>query len=151
MIQTKTEIINLLSEIYDPEIPVINIVEMGILRNAFYENEKLIIEITPTYSGCPAMKVIEDEILDLMHSNGYKNVEVKKSYLPAWTTDWMNLETKNKLREYGIAPPENRADVECPFCGSSNTKLTSIFGSTACKSLHFCNSCVQPFERFKCI
>jgi ring-1,2-phenylacetyl-CoA epoxidase subunit PaaD len=162
MIRTKIEIFNLLSEIHDPEIPVMNIVEMGIVRNAFYENEKLIIEITPTYFGCPAMRVIEEEILNLMQSDVHKEVEVRKSYSPAWTTDWMKMKTKNKLKEYGIAPPEKRIEidltkdndmkhVECPFCGSTNTKLTSIFGSTACKSLHFCNDCIQPFEHFKCI
>jgi len=162
MVETKNEILNLLTEIYDPEIPVLNIVEMGIVRDAFYENEKLIIEITPTYSGCPAMKVIEDEIRDVMYSNGCKNVEVKKVYAPAWTTDWMTVETKNKLKNYGIAPPEgiaekdflkdqNEKSVECPFCKSGKTKLTSHFGSTACKSLHFCLECIQPFEHFKCI
>lgn len=162
MVETKNEILNLLAGINDPEIPVLNIVEMGIVRDAFYENEKLIIEITPTYSGCPAMKVIEDEIRDIMYSNGYENVEVKKVYAPAWTTDWMTGETKIKLKNYGIAPPEGMAEkdllndrnqkpVECPFCNSGKTKLTSHFGSTACKSLHFCLECNQPFEHFKCI
>ena len=162
MIETKNEILNLLAGINDPEIPVLNIVEMGIVRDAFYENEKLIVEITPTYSGCPAMKVIEDEISDVMYSNGYKNVEVKKVYAPAWTTDWMTDETKNKLKNYGIAPPEGTSEkdflkdrdeksVECPYCKSVKTKSTSRFGSTACKSLYFCLECTQPFEHFKCI
>ncbi len=162
MTETKNEIITLLAGINDPEIPVLNIVEMGIVHDAFYENEKLIIEVTPTYSGCPAMKVIENEISDVMYSNGYLNVEVKKVYAPAWTTDWITDETKKKLRDYGIAPPEGLAEkdflkdrdektVECPFCNSIKTKLTSRFGSTACKSLHFCLECTQPFEHFKCI
>ena len=162
MTETKNEILTLLAGINDPEIPVLNIVEMGIVHDAFYENEKLIIEVTPTYSGCPAMKVIENEISDVMYSNGYMNVEVKKVYAPAWTTDWITDETKKKLKDYGIAPPEGLAEkdflkdrdektVECPFCNSIKTKLTSRFGSTACKSLHFCLECTQPFEHFKCI
>lgn len=162
MIKTKNEILNLLAGINDPEIPVLNIVEMGIVHRAFYENEKLIVEITPTYSGCPAMKVIEDEILDVMYSNGCDNIEVKKIFAPAWTTDWMTEKAKDKLKNYGIAPPEgktekdffrdqNKKPVKCPYCKSVKTKLTNRFGSTACKSLHFCLECTQPFEHFKCI
>lgn len=164
MLQTKEEILNLLTEIHDPEIPVLNIVEMGIVSNILFdENEKkLIVEITPTYSGCPAMKVIEDEIRGLLFSNGYENVEVRKVYTPVWTTDLFTEETKQKLKEYGIAPPEGAAEknfmidfstnpIECPFCRSRNTSLTSYFGSTSCKSLHLCTECRQPFEHFKCI
>lgn len=164
MMQTKEEILNLLTEIHDPEIPVLNIVEMGIVSNILFdEDEKnLIVEITPTYSSCPAMKIIEDEIRDLLFANSYEKVEVRKVYAPVWTTDLFTEETKQKLREYGIAPPEGTVEknfminfaaksVECPFCGSHNTSLTSYFGSTSCKSLHSCADCRQPFEHFKCI
>ena len=158
MVITKEEILKLLEEVCDPEIPVLNIVEMGIVRNVKENNNSCEIEITPTYSGCPAMKTIEDEILNVLHSEGMEEVKVKKIYSPPWTTGWLSEETKLKLRDYGIAPPEGKPDEEfilkkitCPFCKSNNTKLTSEFGSTSCKSLHFCNDCCQPFEHFKCI
>lgn len=158
MIITKKEILKLLEEVYDPEIPVLNVVEMGIVRSVKESDSGYEIEITPTYSGCPAMKTIEDEILDVLNSKGIEKVKVKKIYSPPWTTDWMSEETKQKLKDYGIAPPEGKAEEEffikkitCPFCKSNNTKLTSEFGSTSCKSLHYCNECSQPFEHFKCI
>lgn len=157
MLTTKEEILKLLEEVYDPEIPVLNIVEMGIVRNVNENDNGYEIEITPTYSGCPAMKTIEDEIIDVLSSEGIEKVNVKKIFSPAWTTDWLSETTKTKLREYGIAPPEGNAEefvfkkITCPFCKSPNTKLTSEFGSTSCKSLHYCNNCSQPFEHFKCI
>ena len=103
------------------------------------------------------MKTIEDEILDLLHSEGVEKIKVTKVYSPSWTTNWMSEKTKIKLGGYGIAPPEENSEefifkkITCPFCKSTNTKLTSEFGSTSCKSLHFCNNCLQPFEHFKCI
>jgi ring-1,2-phenylacetyl-CoA epoxidase subunit PaaD len=158
MIITKKEILKLLEKVYDPEIPVLNIVEMGIVRNIKENNNVYEIEITPTYSGCPAMKTIEDEILDVLHSEGIEEAKVKKVYSPPWTTDWLSEETKLKLSDCGIAPPEGKSDQEfilkkitCPFCKSNNTKLTSEFGSTSCKALHYCDNCHQPFEHFKCI
>jgi ring-1,2-phenylacetyl-CoA epoxidase subunit PaaD len=155
MEKNKNEILKLLHNVFDPEIPVLNIVEMGIVRDVIFEDDELLIKITPTYMGCPAMNTIENDILDILYSKGIKNVKVKTVYSPAWTTDWMSEETKNKLKEYGIAPPREATDIldkiECPFCSSSETLLTSEFGSTACKSLHYCNQCQQPFEHFKCI
>lgn len=161
MTETKS-ILELLKNIPDPEIPVINIVEMGIVREVELIEDELNIKITPTYSGCPAMKAIEDEIVNELNAKGFEKVSVKKIYNPAWSTDWLTNEVKRKLKEYGIAPPEGKADdefyhdlitkpIECPYCNSKNTKLTSEFGSTACKSLHYCNECRQPFEHFKCI
>lgn len=161
MTDTKS-IIELLTNIPDPEIPVINIVEMGIVREVKFNEDVLLVKITPTYSGCPAMKVIEDEIINELKAQGYEKVSVKKIYNPAWSTDWLTDEAKRKLKEYGIAPPEGKSDdefyhdlitnpVQCPYCNSKETKLTSEFGSTACKSLHYCNECQQPFEHFKCI
>lgn len=153
----KEEILKLLENVFDPEIPVLNIVEMGIVRDIDETDGEFIIKITPTYSGCPAMKTIEDEILEILNSREITKVKIKRSYSPPWTTEWMSEETKSKLKEYGIAPPEGTDEnflmqkIKCPFCGSQDTELTSAFGSTSCKSLHYCNECSQPFEHFKCI
>lgn len=155
----------LLSEITDPEIPVLTIVELGIARSVEKEDDKFIIKITPTYSGCPAMDAIENEIHKKLRLNGIQNYEVKKDFSETWTTDWMPDEAKRKLKEYGIAPPgktESDEDflhnlkggskeVACPYCGSTNTKLQSEFGSTACKAQYYCLDCEEPFEHFKCI
>lgn len=161
---SREEIFNFLKEIEDPEIPVINIVELGIVRNVKVDGEGVKIEITPTYSGCPAMKVIEDQVYQKLKDMGFEKISIKTIYSPAWTTDWITDETKEKLRSYGIAPPqkvtpqqifpflhEKKEKTSCPYCHSTNTIITSKFGSTACKALHYCNYCQQPFEEFKCI
>ena len=144
---------------------MIDVVELGIVRDVAVDGDSVRVDITPTYSGCPAMQVIEREIGDALRARGYQTVDVNTVYSPAWTTDWMSESAKTKLREHGIAPPRG-ADhsggiaelvsirkatktIECPFCGSSNTVTKSDFGSTACKSIHFCNSCHQPFDHFK--
>lgn len=159
MKHSKESIVSLLSEIPDPEIPVISISELGILRAVEFEDEKVIVTITPTYSGCPAMRAIEDEIKGILHQQGLENVEVKLVYSPVWTTDWMNEAAKEKLRKYGISPPGKRnlknlisgdRQVACPRCGSTDAKLISLFGSTACKALYSCNACREPFDQFKC-
>ncbi len=159
----KKEIINLLHQVKDPEVPVIDIVELGIVREVHTDVSPIRIEITPTYSGCPAMRVIEEQIREVLQKNGIAEVEIRTVHSPAWTTEWMSEETREKLRVYGIAPPgrlsESAADplavldriVACPLCGSEDTELTSEFGSTACKSLYHCRNCCQPFEHFKCI
>jgi ring-1,2-phenylacetyl-CoA epoxidase subunit PaaD len=147
----------------DPEIPVLTIEDLGILRDVRMENNKVIIEITPTFTGCPAMKAIEEDISDALHAQGIVDFAVKLVLSPAWTTDWMSASGKQKLKEYGIAPPSQstethlaslmggkRKPVQCPFCNSVQTRLTSPFGSTACKALHYCDDCRQPFEEFKC-
>jgi ring-1,2-phenylacetyl-CoA epoxidase subunit PaaD len=116
------------------------------------ENEKIIVTITPTYSGCPAMKAIEHDILSILKENGIDAV-IKTVYAPAWTTDWISEEAKMKLNAYGIAPPMKRQDmrnIKCPRCNSSNSELISHFGSTACKSLYRCKDCKEPFDYFKC-
>lgn len=160
---TKEQIIQYLEEITDPEVPALNIVELGIVRDAQYKSKSVQVDITPTYSGCPAMKVIENAIVSTLKEKGFENVFVKTIFSPPWTTDWLTEEAKQKLKEYGIAPPEKggklnwvpfsnaNKEVACPFCDSADTKLTSEFGSTACKSLYYCNNCQQPFEHFKCI
>lgn len=159
---TKETIFRLLSSIPDPEIPVITIQELGILRDVELTEDTCIITITPTYSGCPAMRAIEDDIKSVLTSNGINKVEVKMVYSPAWTTDWMTAEAKEKLRKYGIAPPEHSTVdkatllgkskvVKCPQCNSVDTTMVSQFGSTACKALYKCNACKEPFDYFKCI
>lgn len=154
------EIFQLLYAIPDPEVPVINIGELGVLRSVDWINGQLIITITPTYSGCPAMFAIESEIRTILKDNNISDFKVKTVYFPAWTTDWLTDDAKRKLSDYGIAPPEHSSQikhlrpdevsVKCAFCHSDETHLTSWFGSTACKALYYCDNCKQPFEHFKC-
>ena len=148
-----------LSEVLDPEVPVLNVVELGIVRKVESIDNKVIITITPTYSGCPAMSVIEADIKAKMLEKSIPNIAIKTILSPAWTTDWMSIDAKKKLKEYGIAPPnKNHTCTDqllgepdaCPFCNSPNTELKSQFGSTACKSLYVCNDCKEPFDYFKC-
>lgn len=158
----KEKIYQLLESLPDPEIPVISIMELGIVRDVLVEDSKVLIKITPTYSGCPAMKQIEDDIRSLMSENGMES-KIEMVYSPAWTTDWISLEAKEKLRKYGIAPPEHSTIdkrvllgleprvVACPLCKSTHTEMISQFGSTACKSLYKCLDCLEPFDYFKCL
>ena len=139
----------LLNTVPDPEIPVISVVELGVIRDVTFRNNNYIISITPTYSGCPAVKAFQDDIKTCFKENNISNFELKIVYSPAWTTDWMTDATKEKLRKYGIAPPSDT--VICPQCNSEKTTLISEFGSTACKSLFKCDDCLEPFEFFKCI
>lgn len=159
---SKNEIVKLLSEIPDPEIPVITITELGVIRDVMVKENEVEVKITPTYSGCPAMKRMEDDIKEVLKNNGIDKVKITLVYSPAWTTDWIPEEAKEKLRAYGIAPPEKTTEdkswltgkskiVKCPRCKSENTRLVSQFGSTACKSLYQCNDCLEPFDYFKCI
>ncbi len=160
---TAERIRELLREVKDPEVPVLDIVEMGLVRDVVVEGEGVRVDITPTYSGCPAMEVIEAEVRAALAAHGISGATVRRVFAPAWTTEWMTDAAREKLRAYGIAPPPPgpaepvaplgfgptvRA-VSCPFCGSPATVLESTFGSTACKSLHRCEACHQPFEHFK--
>lgn len=155
---TLADVRQLLDEVHDPEIPVITIGELGILRNVHEADGKFVITITPTYSGCPAMDMISMEIAAKMRSSGVSNFKIVTQLSPAWTTDWMTPAGKRKLKEFGIAPPIGRAGQEdlserhppCPQCGSVNTELVSEFGSTACKALFRCMDCREPFDYFKC-
>ena len=159
---TREELLDVLREVKDPELPVVDIVELGIVRDVSVDGNSVRVDVTPTYSGCPAMQVIEQDIVDTLSAKGFADVKVKTVFSPAWTTDWLSDETKEKLRDYGIAPPaigagevgglvmlRRRATIACPYCGSSNTEEKSEFGSTACKAIHFCLSCHQPFDYFK--
>ncbi len=156
------DIKKVISEIPDPEIPVISIKELGVLRNIFYEEESLKVVITPTYSGCPAMDRFQKDIIEKLEQLKVKNYEIKMQFDPAWTTDWISDEAKEKLRDYGIAPPThktkdknsllgNKQRIECPRCKTKETELVSQFGSTACKAMYRCTSCLEPFEYFKCL
>ena len=163
MNQSNEHIQSLLSAIPDPEIPVITIIELGVIRDIEITDETSIsLKITPTYSGCPAMKQIEDDVRKKLSENGFKNITINTIFSPPWTTDWITPEAKEKLRTYGIAPPEHSTDdkgwltgktktIACPRCKSQNTKLISQFGSTACKALYQCQDCLEPFDYFKCI
>ncbi|MBL7816608.1 MAG: phenylacetate-CoA oxygenase subunit PaaJ [Saprospiraceae bacterium] len=158
----KEKVYKILENVTDPEIPVLTIQDLGIVRDVRIEGEEAIeIVITPTYSGCPAMSVIAAHIKMELMANGFKNVKVTEVFSPAWTTDWLSESGKKKLKEYGIAPPVAQARLEkllfqvppsvnCPRCGSDKTNLISEFGSTSCKSLMRCDDCLEPFDYFKC-
>ena len=152
----------ILSEVKDPEVPVLSILDLGVLRSIKIDDEdKIKIILTPTYSGCPAMDVMAMDIRLKLLEHGYKNIEITQSLSPAWTTDWMSEEGKEKLRAFGIAPPNPKQQfctaemfqqeaVACPFCNSYHTEVISQFGSTACKSLYRCLDCKEAFDYFKC-
>ena len=144
--------------VHDPEIPVLSIADLGILRDVQVEDGRAVVVITPTYSGCPAMGTITTDVTTALGRAGYPDAEVRTVLQPAWTTDWMTDEGKAKLAEYGIAPPSARTDegpvrvglaVKCPRCHSLNTREITRFGSTSCKALYTCQECLEPFDYFK--
>ncbi len=161
---TKEQVMIWLEDVKDPEVPVLSILDLGIVRNVAVTGEgkeaSVVISITPTYSGCPAMDVIALSIRMLLAGHGVKNIAIEQQLSPAWTTDWMTEEGKIKLKEYGIAPPNRKAfqslglfeeeKVSCPRCNSEQTELVSQFGPTSCKALYKCLTCKEPFEHFKC-
>ena len=147
-------ILRLLEEVKDPEIPVLTINDLGILRKIEFIEEEVVITITPTYSGCPAMDMIRDDIVRTLNKYGYDNITINTSLFPAWTTDWMTEKGKKKLKKFGIAPPNKTNCIDtilCPLCSSEQTKLVSEYGSTACKSMYRCETCKEPFCYFKAI
>lgn len=165
VLHTKIEekkILDILKTVCDPEIPVLSILDMGIVREIKTNEQGIEIIITPTYSGCPAMDLISFNIKLALIEAGYNNVTVTSILHPAWTTDWMTETGKKKMKEFGIAPPNSKQqvcsqelfapneNVQCPRCNSWNTALKSQFGSTACKALYQCNDCKEPFDYFKC-
>ena len=149
-----------LSDVADPEIPVLSIMDLGIVRGVTV-NDQVTVALTPTYSGCPATEVIEQSVIDALHEHGVEDVLIDRVLSPPWTTDWISDEGRNKLRDYGIAPPEQGSSkrellfgsraIACPRCNSKNTQVVSEFGSTACKASYKCVDCLEPFEYFKCI
>ena len=155
------KLIPILEQVFDPEIPVLSILDMGVVRSAVINDKKVIVEITPTYSGCPATDVIGDEIEKVLVEAGYCP-EIELILSPAWTTDWITPKGRKALEDYGIAAPlsadadkeallGNKKIVKCTNCGSTNTKLVSQFGSTACKAQFKCEDCQEPFDYFKCL
>jgi ring-1,2-phenylacetyl-CoA epoxidase subunit PaaD len=152
----------LLETVMDPEVPVLSVIDLGIVRDVKINNDELQIIITPTYSGCPAMDVISMNIKMVLLEHGYKKLKIISVLSPAWTTDWMSQHGKEKLKAFGIAPPTAKQQVchtelfhdgetiQCPHCNSYDTKLVSQFGSTACKALYVCENCREPFDYFKC-
>jgi ring-1,2-phenylacetyl-CoA epoxidase subunit PaaD len=151
----------LLEEVKDPEVPVLSIIDLGIIRSVNISDETIGIVITPTYSGCPAMDTIRMDIRLKLLEKGFRNIDIQQSLSPAWTTDWMTEQGKEKLQAYGIAAPLPRQQfcstalfseeaVPCPRCKSFHTELISQFGSTACKALYRCLNCHEPFDYFKC-
>ena len=163
------EVWPVLETVLDPEVPALSVVDLGIVRRVEVEGDRVVVTVTPTYSGCPATQVIERDIVNALHSAGW-DAEVRTTFNPAWTSEWISAEGRRKLKAYGIAPPgrvvadeeplvpllrrgrEPAADaVACPYCDSRETIRRSEFGSTACKAIHYCNACRQPFEEFKAI
>jgi ring-1,2-phenylacetyl-CoA epoxidase subunit PaaD len=150
---------NAAAQVVDPEIPVLTIADLGVLRDVTVTDGAVEVAITPTYSGCPAMNMIALEIELALEREGIRNPKVRTVLSPAWTTDWMSEEGRQKLKQYGIAPPQagsgrralfSEQEVACPQCGSVNTEVLSEFGSTSCKALWRCKACREPFDYFKC-
>jgi ring-1,2-phenylacetyl-CoA epoxidase subunit PaaD len=147
------------ASVVDPEVPVLTIDDLGILREVEVDGERVVATITPTYSGCPAVDTIRDDLVLALSAAGFAQVDVRLTLSPAWTTDWMSDEGKRKLEDFGIAPPTGRAAVKgpipvrlsirCPRCGSLDTREVSRFGSTSCKALYECRACLEPFDHFK--
>jgi ring-1,2-phenylacetyl-CoA epoxidase subunit PaaD len=141
-------IMAVLERIPDPEIPVLTITDLGIVRGFAYDPPR--VRVSPTYTGCPATVAIEMMIREALDEAGFEEVHIERVLFPPWTTDWISDEGREKLREYGIAPPDPSVTAECPQCGSIDTEEVSRFGSTPCKAQWRCRSCLEPFERFKC-
>ena len=143
--------------VVDPEVPVLTIEDLGVLRSVSVDGGTVTVEITPTYSGCPAIDAMRDDIVSALSAAGYGDVRVRQVLAPAWTTDWMSSEGRAKLEAFGIAPPHARGDgsvslglgIRCPHCGSLHTRELSHFGSTSCKALYVCQRCQEPFDYFK--
>ena len=158
----KQTIFSYLEEINDPEVPVLSIIDLGIVRDVIMHEEEIEVVITPTYTGCPAMDMITAAIKIELTTLGFKKIKITQALSPAWTTEWMSEEGKRKLKEYGIAPPNPKQQtcdqklfavveaVQCPHCNSHHTQRISEFGSTACKALYQCIDCKEPFDYFKC-
>ncbi|BAN49006.1 1,2-phenylacetyl-CoA epoxidase subunit PaaD [Metapseudomonas resinovorans] len=152
---------SVLGAVMDPEVPVVSVVDLGIVRGLDWQDGHLHVVVTPTYSGCPATEVIEQDIEQALEGAGFAAPKLERRLNPAWTTDWISNDGRERLRAYGIAPPAgstskrslmgDSGDVCCPQCGSAHTELLSQFGSTACKALYRCIDCREPFDYFKCI
>lgn len=152
-VETGGRIRALLSDLTDPEIPVLTLEDLGIIRWVRCADDGITVGVAPTYTGCPALEVIEANVVACLRAQGCENVRVERVLSPPWTTDWISAAGRRKLREHGIAPPRAPRDCEvpCPRCDSNNTAKISEFGSTPCKAAWKCNACLEPFEYFKCL
>lgn len=157
---SEQQILKWLADVPDPEIPVVSVLDLGIVRKINIADATVEVEVSPTYSGCPATEVIEDSIVSKLRDEGVNGVSVRRVLSPPWTTDWITKAGRDKLRAYGIAPPVGSATrrellgkgaIHCPRCGNGRTTVLSEFGSTACKASYKCDECLEPFEYFKCI
>lgn len=157
---TIDEIWRALDEVMDPEIPVVSMVEMGIVREVKIENDTVIVSMTPTFAGCPALDVMRNAIVEKLRALGIASVEVKTVLSPPWTSDWISEGARAKLKAFGLAPPPMHGGnvalyfdepVACPYCNSTNTRVTNNFGPTLCRAIYFCRNCQQPFEQFKAL
>lgn len=162
---SRDEVLAVLDTVMDPEVPVLSVRELGIVRDVVVdESGGVTVTVTPTYSGCPAIRVIEEDITSALHGAGIASVRIETTYAPAWTSDWIPEPARAKLKAYGIAPPSRSSSggelvqllrarplPQCPYCDSRDTEVRSEFGSTACKSVCWCRACRQPFEEFKAI
>lgn len=155
---TSEQVWKLLEEVKDPEIPVVSVVEMGIVREVEVQNHEIKVTLTPTFSGCPALHVMKEDIETVLEKAGAGRVEVIFSNSPSWSSDWISDEARRKLREFGLTPPPRHGGVldismldvaACPYCGSEDTSLKNSFGPTLCRAIFYCNACQQPFEQFK--
>ena len=152
------EVWQVLDQVKDPEIPVVSVVEMGLIRSVGWEGRKLLVTMTPTFVGCPALQVMQQEIKARLLSRGVEQVEVRLVYSPPWSSDWIMTSARQKLRDFGLAPPPfiKGSDLDeviqvaiCPYCGSADTELANSFGPTLCRAIYICKNCRQPFEQFK--
>jgi ring-1,2-phenylacetyl-CoA epoxidase subunit PaaD len=150
---SSTQIWQWLAEVPDPEIPIISVVDLGIVRDVRWDNDEWVVAVTPTYSGCPATIAISEDIKSLLNSRGVDALRLETQLSPPWTTDWISEAGKARLREFGIAPPVPRTDapIECPRCSSTHTEKVSEFGSTPCKAQYRCSDCLEPFDYLKCL
>lgn len=146
---TVADIRSVIGTVVDPEIPVLTIDDLGILRDVRIEGDTVVVVITPTYSGCPAMRQIEEDVVAALTDAGYESIRVELVYQPPWTTKWISADGHRKLAEFGIAPPTQPSEIVCPRCSSGQPRTIAQFGSTACKALMVCSSCGEPFDYFK--
>lgn len=137
------------AEVVDPEIPVLTIEDLGILRSVDTDGDRVVVTITPTYSGCPAMRQIEEDIAARLRAEGVDDFDIAVTHNPPWTTDWISPEGREKLERFGIAPPGEVSEIVCPRCRAGSSSVVAWFGSTACKALMVCSSCGEPFDHFK--
>lgn len=148
----------ILEQVKDPEIPVVSVVEMGLIRNVGIDGDKVTVTMTPTFAGCPALQVMKQAVEENLKDSGAREVEVKMTFSPPWSSDWILPEGRRKLREFGLAPPPRHGgdvysglmeEVACPYCDSQKTTLKNSFGPTLCRAIYYCENCQQPFEQFK--